>query len=231
MYPFMDAPKSFKYFDLIMVAFVTILLCSNLIGVSKICRIAGITTSGSVLFFPISYLFGDILTEVYGYKYSRRVVWAGFAALIFASFVSWFIIAIPPAAGWNHQAELETVFGQTPRIVLASLTAYFVGEFTNSYVLAKMKIYTQGKWLWTRILGSTVVGEAIDSLIFYPLAFLYYWPLELVIQVMLTNYAIKVAWETLMTPFTYKIVAFLKRVEHEDYYDYDTNFSPFSLNS
>lgn len=212
-----------------MVAFVTLLLCSNLIGVSKIWRVAGITTSGSILFFPISYLFGDILTEVYGYKYSRKVVWTGFAALVFASFVSWFIISLPPAAEWNHQAALETVFGQTPRIVLASLAAYFVGEFTNSYVLAKMKILTQGKWLWSRVLGSTVVGEGIDTLIFYPLAFYHSWPLDLVIQVMVTNYSIKVIWETMMTPLTYKIVGFLKRAEQQDYYDYDTNFSPFSL--
>jgi uncharacterized integral membrane protein (TIGR00697 family) len=226
----MVARKNFQYFDLIMAAFVTILLCSNLIGVSKICQIMGVTTSGSILFFPISYLFGDILTEVYGYKYSRKVVWTGFGALVFASFVSWAIIHLPPAAGWNHQAELEAIFGQTPRIVFASLIAYFVGEFTNSYVLAKMKILTQGKWLWTRILGSTVAGEAIDTLIFYPLAFFNSWSFDLLIQVMMTNYAIKIIWEMLMTPFTYKIVAFLKKAEHEDYYDHDTNFSPFSLN-
>src|SRR5690606_33090668 len=130
-------------------------------------------------------VFGDVLTEVYGYHRSRKVVWAGFAALAFASFVSWFIIALPPASGWNHQAALETVFGQTPRIVLASLIAYLIGEFTNSFVMAKMKIMTRGKWLWTRILGSTVVGEAIDTLIFYPLAFLYAWPMDLILQVMM----------------------------------------------
>ena len=224
-------PKNFKYYDLIMVTFVTILLCSNLIGVSKICKIVGITTSGSILFFPISYLFGDILTEVYGYDRSRKVVWAGFASLIFASFVSWFIISLPPAEGWAHQSALETIFGQTPRIVLASLIAYFLGEFTNSYVLAKMKILTQGKWLWTRILGSTVVGEAIDTLIFYPLAFLNAWPTDLLIQVMATNYSIKVVWETVMTPFTYIIVGFLKKAEQVDHYDYGTNFSPFSIKS
>lgn len=227
----MGTRKNFKYFDLIMAAFVATILCSNLIGVSKVCTIFGITTSGSILFFPLSYLFGDVLTEVYGYKYSRKVVWTGFASLIFASFVSWFIVNLSPAPGWNHQKELETVFGQTPRIVLASLTGYFIGEFSNSYVLAKMKIYTEGKWLWTRVLGSTIVGEAIDTLIFYPLAFLGVWPNELLIQVMLTNYTIKVAWETVMTPFTYKIVAFLKKAEQEDYYDYNTDFSPFSLKS
>jgi uncharacterized integral membrane protein (TIGR00697 family) len=224
-----EHPKNFKYFDLIMAAFITLLLCSNLIGVTKIWHFMGISTTGSILFFPISYLFGDILTEVYGYDRSRKVVWAGFLALLFASFVSWFIIALPPADGWNNQAALETVFGQTPRIVLASLTAYFIGEFTNSYVLAKMKIFTRGQWLWSRILGSTIIGEGIDTLVFYPLAFLFAWPMDLLLHVMATNYVIKVVWEALMIPFTYKIVNFLKRAEQEDHFDFKTNFSPFSI--
>jgi queuosine precursor transporter len=221
--------KSYRYYDFIMAAFITILLCSNLIGVTKVCTIAGVTFGGGVLFFPISYLFGDILTEVYGYKRSRKVVWAGFGALGFASFASWFIVSLPPALGWDHQEALQTIFGQTPRIVIASLIAYFVGEFTNSFILAKMKILTRGKWLWTRILGSTIIGEAVDSLLFYPLAFLGIWPAHLLIEVMITNYSLKVIWESIMTPLTYRIVAFLKRIEDEDYYDYHTNFSPFSL--
>ncbi|MFZ9596372.1 MAG: queuosine precursor transporter [Bdellovibrionia bacterium] len=212
-----------------MAGFVTLLLCSNLIGVNKVCQVFGISFGGGVLFFPISYLFGDILTEVYGYQESRRVVWAGFLALGFASFVCWFIVALPPAPGWPNQAAIATVFGQTPRIVLASLIAYFVGEFANSYVLAKMKILTQGRWLWTRIVGSTVVGEAVDSLIFYPLAFLGSWSLSLVIQVMINHYIIKVLWEVMMTPITYRVVNFLKQKEQVDHFDYQTNFSPFSF--
>lgn len=212
-----------------MAAFVTVLLCSNLIGVSKVCHVWGITFGAGILFFPISYAFGDILTEVYGYARSRRVVWAGFVALLFASFMSWFVLKLPPAPGWPHQEALETVFGTTPRIVLASLIAYFCGEFTNSFVLAKMKIFTDGRYLWTRTIGSTIVGEAVDSAIFYPLAFIGVWNTDLVISVMFSNYVIKVLWEVCATPLTYKIVRFLKRIEHEDYYDRDTNFTPFSL--
>jgi queuosine precursor transporter len=223
--------KSFKYYDLIMVAFVTILLCSNLVGAAKVCTVWGFTFGAGVLFFPISYVFGDILTEVYGYARSRKVVWAGFAAMSFATFMSWFILSLPPAKDWPYQSAYEIALGGAPRIVLASLLAYFAGEFANSFTLAKMKIFTKGKWLWTRTVGSTVVGEGIDSLIFYPIAFVGTWPLSLVIQVMITNYCLKVGWEILMTPLTYKVVNFLKRKEHEDYYDYNTNFTPFSLNT
>jgi uncharacterized integral membrane protein (TIGR00697 family) len=221
--------KAYRYYDLIMAAFITLLLCSNLIGAPKVCSIGGVSFGGTLIFFPITYLFGDILTEVYGYKRSRKVVWAGFIAMGFASFVSWLILLLPPASGWDHQTELEVVFGQTPRLVIASLVAYFVGELANSFVLAKMKILTQGKWLWTRIVGSTIIGEGIDSIIFYPLAFLGHWPTTLVFKVMTTSYIFKVLWETLMTPLTYKFVAFLKQAEGEDYYDYETQFTPFSL--
>lgn len=221
--------RTYRYYDLIMAAFVTVLLCSNLIGASKVCTVKGITFGAGILFFPISYLFGDILTEVYGYARSRKVVWAGFGAMIFASGMAAFVVALPPAAGWTQQESLATVFGQTPRIVVASLTAFFCGEFANSFTLAKLKIFTQGKFLWIRTIGSTFVGEGVDSLIFYPLAFLGLWPTDLVIKVMLTNYLIKVGWEVVMTPATYKIVGFLKRAEREDYFDHDTNFTPFSL--
>jgi queuosine precursor transporter len=224
-----EKSKTFRYYDLIMASFLTFILCSNLIGASKVWTVSGLSFGGTVLFFPISYLFGDILTEVYGYKRARKVVWAGFAAMIFASFVCWVVIALPPAPGWQNQTALETVFGQTPRLVGASMIAYFFGEFANSYILAKMKILTRGKWLWTRIIGSTIIGEGIDSLIFYPLAFFGVWPIHLLIQVMMTNYAVKVGWETVMTPLTYRIVNFLKRAEGEDYFDYNTNFSPFTL--
>ncbi|MBI2711390.1 MAG: queuosine precursor transporter [Bdellovibrio sp.] len=221
--------RAYRYFDLIMAVFVTILLCSNLIGAAKILTVFGVVTSGSILFFPISYLFGDILTEVYGYARSRRVVWTGFAALLFASLVSFVVLNLPPAEGWNHQSELEIIFGQTPRLAGASLIAYFLGEISNSYVLAKMKIWTQGRWLWTRVVGSTIAGEAIDTILFYPLAFYGVWSNPLLGRIMVTNYLIKVIWELVMTPFTYRIVSFLKRAENEDFYDYDTNFSPFSF--
>jgi uncharacterized integral membrane protein (TIGR00697 family) len=221
--------KNFRYYDLVMAAFVTILICSNLIGASKVCNLFGFTFGAGILFFPISYVFGDILTEVYGYARSRKVVWAGFAALAFTSFMCWVVIIMPPSPGYPNQAALETIFGGTPRIVMASLGAYFVGEFANSYTLAKMKIWTKGKYLWTRTVGSTIAGELVDSVVFYPLAFLGIWSTDLVVKVMISNYIIKVLWEILMTPFTYKVVAFLKRAENEDYYDYQTNFTPFSL--
>jgi uncharacterized integral membrane protein (TIGR00697 family) len=226
----MDQPtRCYKYYDLIMAIFVTVLLCSNLIGVSKVVTVAGFTFGGGNLFFPISYLFGDILTEVYGYARSRRVVWAGFGALMFSAFMSWAVITLPPASGYTGQEALEQVFGATPRIVLASMIAYFVGEFTNSFVLAKMKIITSGKRLWMRTIGSTICGEAVDTTVFYPLAFYGLWPTNLLITVAITNYALKVLWEILATPVTYKIVTAIKRAESEDYYDYKTNFTPFSL--
>lgn len=191
----------------------------------------GFTFGAGVLFFPISYVFGDILTEVYGYAKARKVVWAGFAAMGFASFMAWIILEMPPAPGWPNQAAYETVFGTTHRIVLASLIAYFCGEFCNSYVLAKMKVATAGRFLWARTIGSTIVGEGVDSLLFYPIAFYGVWSNELVLQVMFSNYLIKVAWETLLTPVTYKVVAWLKRHEQEDFYDVNTNFTPFSLSN
>lgn len=232
----MKDTRKYKYFDLIMAAFVTVLLCSGLIGVQKVSYvnlpfIGEYIYGAGVLFFPISYLFGDILTEVYGYKRSRRVIWAGFGALIFASIMSYIITSLPAARTMSaeQQQAVNLVFGQTWRIVLASLLAFWLGEFTNSFVLAKMKVLTEGKWLWTRTIGSTFAGEAVDSLIFYPLAFLGTWSNEQVVSVMIGNYFIKVLWEVLATPLTYKIVAFLKRVEHEDYFDRNTDFNPFTL--
>jgi queuosine precursor transporter len=223
--------RSYKYYDLVMAAFVTVLLCSGIIGVQKVSQIGGFNFGTAVLFFPLSYIFGDILTEVYGYARSRRVIWAGFGALIFAAFMSWVVLNMPAAPGWRGQEAYEMVFGSTPRIVFASLVAFWAGEFTNSFVLAKMKIQTKGRWLWLRTIGSTVAGEAVDSLIFYPLAFLNS-PImtnDQVVSVMISNYFLKVGWEALSTPLTYTIVNFLKRKEHEDYYDRNTNFNPFSL--
>ena len=226
----LPAPRrSYRYYDLVMAAFVTVLLCANVIGASKLATVFGYTFGAGVLFFPISYVFGDILTEVYGYARARKVVWAGFGALLFASLMSAIVLAFPPAPGWPHQQAFETVFGNTPRIAMASLVAYFAGEFTNSFVLAKMKVATEGRHLYARTIGSTIAGEAVDSAIFYPLAFLGVWTVPQVLAVMVSNYAIKVGWEALMTPFTYKIVGFLKRAENEDYFDRDTDFTPFSL--
>jgi len=229
--PATHPPRVYRYYDLVMAAFVTVLLCANLIGASKRCTIAGFTFGAGVLFFPISYVFGDVLTEVYGYARARKVVWTGFSALMFAAFMSWAVLSFPPAADWPHQSAFETVFGGTPRIVLASLVAYFCGEFCNSYVLAKMKVSSQGRFLWMRTIGSTIVGEGVDSLVFYPLAFYGApgWTPAQVGSVLLGNYAVKVAWEALMTPVTYRIVNFLKRAESEDYFDRDTDFTPFSL--
>ena len=219
-----------------MAAFVAVLLCSNIIGVQKVSHIdlpfyGEYVYGAGVLFFPISYLFGDILTEVYGYKRSRRVIWAGFGALIFASVMSFIVTSLPPARTMSAEqiSAVNDVFGQIWRIVLASLIAFWAGEFTNSFVLAKLKIFTEGKYLWSRTIGSTFAGEAVDSLIFYPLAFLGTWSNEQVISVLIGNYFIKVFWEVLATPFTYAIVGFLKRAEHEDYFDRNTDFNPFSL--
>jgi uncharacterized integral membrane protein (TIGR00697 family) len=212
-----------------MAAFVTILICSNVIGAAKVAQYGEFKFGAAVLFFPLSYVFGDVLTEVYGYARARRVVWAGFSAIIFVSVMSKIVLSFPPAEDWPHQPAYQAVFGNTPRIVFASLVAYFCGEFCNSYVLAKMKIWTSGKMLWSRTIGSTIAGELVDSLLFYPLAFLGEWPLSLLVTVLFTNYLLKVGWEVLITPFTYKIVNFLKWAEREDYYDRGTNFTPFSL--
>ena len=224
-----QAPRRYRYYDLVMAAFVTVLLCANLIGPGKVAKIGPLTFGAGVLFFPISYIFGDVLTEVYGYARARKVVWAGFAAETFASVMAFVVVSFPPAPSWPHQAAYATVFGATWRIVLASLVAFWAGEFCNSYILAKMKVLSGGRHLYQRTIGSTIAGEAVDSLIFYPVAFMGIWSNEQLLTVMTTNYAIKVAWEALATPVTYRVVAWLKRVEHEDYFDRDTDFNPFTL--
>ncbi len=218
--------RHYRYYDLLMVAFVTVLICSAFIAAGKVARLGSFDFGAGVVFFPLSYLFGDILTEVYGYSRSRKVIWAGFAALIFSTFMSWVILTLPPSEAWPHQSAWETVFSNSWRIVAASLLAFLAGEWVNSVVLAKMKVWTEGKHLWTRTIGSTIAGEAVDSAIFYPLAFLGIWTNSLVFQVMLMNYFAKVMTEVVLTPFTYKVVNFLKRAENEDYYDVDTNFNP-----
>ncbi len=228
--------REYKYYEFVLAAFVTILICSNLIGPAKIAQmdlpLIGTSTFGAgVLFFPISYVFGDVLTEVYGYARSRRVIWCGFAGLAFASFMSFVVVSLPPAPFWKNQEAYEIAFGLTWRIALASMIAYFCGEFVNSYILAKMKIMTAGRWLWTRTIGSTIFGEGVDSLLFYPLAFYGTGiiPDDRLAAVMLAQFIAKVSVEVLFTPATYAVVGWLKRAESEDYYDRDTKFTPFTL--
>ena len=232
----MQHARHYRYYDLVMAAFVTVLICSNLIGPAKIAQfdlpLLGVVNFGAgVLFFPISYVFGDILTEVYGYARARKVIWAGFAGLGFASFMAAVVVALPPAPFWSNQSAYEVAFGSTWRIVLASMCAYFCGEFVNSYVLAKMKLLTAGKWLWTRTIGSTLFGEAVDSSLFYPLAFYDSGiiPNDKLPLVMLSQFVIKVGVEVVFTPLTYKLVNALKRAEQEDYFDRRTDFNPFTL--
>ncbi len=227
--------REFRYYDFVMAAYVCILLCANLIGPAKettirVPLLGELTFLAGVLFFPISYIFGDILTEVYGYARDRRVVWAGFGALAFASIMSAVIVHLPPSrSALVDQAALEAVFGNTPRIVVASIAAFWCGTFVNSYVLAKMKIWTRGRWLWTRIVGSTLCGELVDSMIFYFVAFYGRVPQGHLLGLIFTQYGLKSGWEIVAAPLTYRVVAFLKRAENEDYYDIDTNFTPFSL--
>lgn len=226
------AGRPLRYFDLVMAAFVTILLLSNVLGAGKVAAIElpgiGLWPFGAgILFFPVSYVIGDILTEVYGYARARRCIWAGFGALLFMAFMAWVVVALPPAADWTGQAAYEAVFGQVPRIVLASILAFWAGEFVNSYVLARMKLWTRGRHLWSRTIGSTIVGQGIDSLIFYPLAFYGIWETETLLVVLATQWALKVGWEALLTPVTYAVVGWLKAREGIDVYDEVTDFTPF----
>lgn len=230
--------RQYRYYDLIMAAFVCVLVCSNLIGPAKVTQIDApllgtLTFGAGVLFFPISFIFGDILTEVYGYAASRRVIWAGFAGLAFASVMAWMIIALPPAPFWQNQHEYEVAFGSTWRIALAGLVAFAVGEFINSYIMAKMKIMAAGKHLWQRTITSTVFGEAVDTVMFVPLAF---WntgiiPNDKIPLVTGAQIIAKILVEVAFTPLVYWVVAFLKRAENEDYYDRHTDFNPFKLDT
>ena len=230
--------RGFKYYDFCVAGMVAVLLCSNLIGPAKVSTVTlpllGVITFGAGnLFFPVSYIFDDVLTEVYGYARSRRAIWAGFGAMIFATLMSWAIIALPlsPVEPFNQklQPALEIVFGNTGRIAMASIAAYWIGDFANSYVLAKMKLWTRGRWLWTRTIGSTIVGEGLDSLSFYPIAFYGIWTNQALASVILFNWLLKVTVEVVATPLTYAVVGWLKRVENVDTYDSHTGFSPFTL--
>ncbi len=232
--------REFKYFDRIMALFVMVLVVSNIASSAKIIDLGfsifkiPLAFDAGTLLFPISYIFGDILTEVYGYKRSRRVIWTGFSALALSALVFWGVQQLPGESTWQEyagDAAYAAILGgmSSGGIVLASLTAYWLGEFSNSFILAKMKVLTHGRWLWTRTIGSTLVGQLIDSAVFIAIATLFgIFPWSLFVTLSLTNYLFKTATEVLFTPLTYAIVKFLKRVEDEDYYDKDTNFNPFS---
>lgn len=226
------AGRQLRYYDFAMAAFAVVLICSNLIGAGKPAQlevpIFGIVTFGAgILFFPLGYVLGDVLTEVYGFARARRVVWAGFGASVFAAAMAFVVVALPPSPDWTGQAALAEVFGQVPRIFIASVLAFWAGEMANAFVLARLKLLTSGKHLWTRTIGSTVVGQGVDSLIFYPLAFLGVWETSLVISVLFTNYLLKVAWEIILTPVTYRVIAWFKAAEGLDVFDTGTDFSPF----
>ncbi|MBF8269486.1 MAG: putative queuosine precursor transporter [Gammaproteobacteria bacterium] len=225
-----------------MVGFVVVLLCANLIGPAKTCEIdltwlpwfGGVLVFGAGnIFFPISYIFGDVLTEVYGYARARKVIWAGFGAMVFATIMAFVIINLPVAASepFNEilQPALETVFGNTYRIVFGSILAFWAGDFVNAFIMAKMKLLTRGRYLWTRTIGSTMAGQAVDSMIFYPIAFYGIWESGTLFQVIIFNCVFKILVEVVMTPVTYAVVGILKHREQEDFFDNDTNFTPFSI--
>ncbi len=235
--------RVYEYYDLLMTGFVTVLLCANLIGPAKVGYITfpfsipllgdNLSFGAGNLFFPLGYIFGDVLTEVYGYARARKVIWAGFGAMLFATGMAWVIVHLPPSPNepFNTivQPAIETIFGNTWRIVCASIIAFWAGDFVNSYVMAKMKILTQGRWLWTRTIGSTVLGQGVDSMLFYPLAFMGIWTFDTLLGVVVFNWIFKITVEIVMTPVTYVVVNKLKRAENEDYLDVATDFTPFSL--
>jgi len=237
----MGMERRYRYLDLIMAVFVTVLVVSNIASSAKIVdwgfSIFGVRMAfdAGTLLFPVSYIFGDILTEVYGYKNSRRVIWAGFACLALSALIFWIVSILPGESQWQqyagNAAYLAILGGMSSGgIVLASLAGYWSGEFTNSFVLAKMKIMTRGRWLWTRTIGSTIVGEMVDTVVFIGIASLFHvFPWTLFLTLVLTNYLFKVGVEALMTPVTYAAVGRLKKTENEDYYDRDTNFNPFHM--
>ncbi|KTT71354.1 membrane protein [Sphingomonas endophytica] len=223
-----------RHYDVVMAAFVAILLLSNVLGAGKVAQvrlplIGDWPFGAGILFFPVSYIIGDVLTEVYGYARARRVIWVGFAATLFMAVMAWVVVALPPAPDWRNQVAYETIFGQVPRIVFASMCAFWAGEFVNSYVLARMKVLTEGRHLWMRTIGSTIAGQGVDSVIFYPLAFwgAEGWTTHLVVVVLFTQWALKVGWEVLLTPLTYWVIGTLKRAEGLDVYDRGTDFTPF----
>ena len=226
-----EGGRAYRYLDIISVAFVAVLIISNIVAVKalRISEFLQLDLDGGTLLFPVSYIFGDVLVEVYGYARSRRVIWLGFGANVVAALTFSLVGALPAAPGWELQDEFMAILGQTTRIVAASLIAFLSGAFVNAYIMSKMKIMTRGKWLWTRTLSSTIAAQVIDSLLFQVLAFGGLWPVALLLRVSLWNFTVKVVYETLATPLTYAIVGKLKHAEHEDFYDHRTNFNPFTL--
>jgi uncharacterized integral membrane protein (TIGR00697 family) len=220
--------KSTNRLLVIAALFVTCLITANIIAV-KVISFGQVILPAAIIVFPLSYIFGDILTEVYGYRRSRRVIWVGFGSASLMAVVFALVGALPPAAGWDNQAAYDAILGWTPRIVLGSLLGYWAGEFTNSFVLAKMKVLTRGRWLWSRTIGSTLAGEGVDTVIFSTVAFLGALPADLLTTLIISNYVFKVGVEVLATPLTYAAVTFLKRSEGEDYYDRQTDFNPFVI--
>ena len=220
------ADRTFKYLDTLTLIFVVILLISNLVA-QKICKIGPLTLSGAELLFPVTYIFGDIFTEVYGYAASRRAIWIGFFASALLSVMGAIIVALPPAPGWHNQVAFATVFGFIPRLVVASLVAYWAGEFTNSYTLAKMKLLTRGRWLWTRTVGSTITGQAVDTATVVLIAFWGKAPQMTLLALIVSAYLAKVIYEILATPLTYAVVGWLKKTEQSDVFDDHSSFNPF----
>jgi uncharacterized integral membrane protein (TIGR00697 family) len=218
--------RRFRYLDALTTTFVVILLVSNLVA-QKIIRVGPVSTSGAMLLFPITYIFGDIFTEIYGYAASRRAIWLGFfgTALLYA--VSALVIALPSDPEFHNQQAFVTVFGILPRILIASLVAFWAGEFANSYTMAKLKLITKGRWLWTRTVGSTVVGQAVDTTLVIVITFAGMFSPRKLVQIIVTGYLLKVAYEVVATPLTYLVVNWLKRAEHIDTFDTHTDFNPF----
>ncbi len=219
---------SSKYILYIAIAFVAILMIANTVAV-KLVHIGPFFVSGAVVLFPLSYIFGDIMTEVYGYRAARKIIWSGFAALVLMSLSYFFVQLIPSAPFWTGQGAYEAILGAVPRIVLGSIIGYFAGEFTNSFVLSKMKIWTQGKQLWTRTIGSTILGEGVDTVLFVSIAFFGTVPAAALWTIMISSYILKVGYEVIATPITYWLVARLKRAEGIDVYDRGINYNPFTL--
>jgi hypothetical protein len=230
--------RSFKYLDALTTAFVVILLVSNLIA-QKVCLLGPISVfggsigpfavSGAVLLFPVTYIFGDVFTEVYGFAASRRAIWLGFFGTALLYFIGAIVIALPSAPGWRNQQAFSTVFGFIPRILAASLIAFWAGEFANSYTMARLKLLTDGRKLWTRTIGSTVVGQAVDTILVITLTFGGIYPIRTLINIIVTGYALKVGYEVIATPVTYLVINWLKRAEHADAFDRHESFNPFSF--
>jgi uncharacterized integral membrane protein (TIGR00697 family) len=220
--------RSYKYLDVLTTAFVVILLVSNLVA-QKICKIGPFDVSGAVLLFPITYIFGDVFTEIYGFAASRRAIWLGFFGTALLYLMGYITIALPAAPGWHNQQAFATVFGFIPRILAASLTAFWAGEFANSYTMARLKLVTNGRKLWTRTIGSTIVGQAVDTALVITLTFAGVVPATTILNMIATGYALKVGYEVLATPLTYLVINRLKAAEQADAFDRNQSFNPFSL--